>query len=98
MLFAEGLIGLLLGIPRLGTDEIPRYLPRAGSTALQTDHGITTFAAIFDEEAFGVRDGLEALIGNPGQLSWWAGGLLFCGYAALFVAAGWLVGRRRDIT
>jgi ABC-2 type transport system permease protein len=98
MLFLEGLISLILRIPQLGLADVPPLLPGAGSTALQTEHGITVFADRFGDEAFGVREGLEALIGVPGQLSWWAGGLLFAGYAALFLAAGWLAGRRRDIS
>jgi ABC-2 type transport system permease protein len=98
MLFLEELISLVLRIPQLGLADVPSLLPGAGSTALQTDHGITVFADRFGDEAFGVREGLEALIGVPGQLSWWAGGLLFAGYTALFLAAGWLAGRRRDIS
>jgi len=97
-LFFEGLLSLVLRIPQLGLDGVPPYLPGAGSTALQTDHGITAFAETFGDEAFGVRDGLESLVGTAGQLSWWAGGLLFAGYAAMFLAAGWLAGRQRDIT
>jgi ABC-2 type transport system permease protein len=98
MLFLEGLISLILRIPQLGLADLPPLLPKAGSTALQTEHGITVFADRFGDEAFGVREGLEALIGVPGQLSWWTGGLLFAGYAALFLAMGWLVSCRRDIS
>ena len=98
MLFLEGLISVIMQIPRLGLDEVPAYLPGAGSTALQTEHGISVFADRFGDEAFGVRDGLEGLIGVSGQLSWWAGGLLFAGYAAVFLAGGWFVGRQRDIS
>lgn len=97
MLFAEGLIGLLLGTV-LGADDLPKYLPGSGSTALQTDHGITVFASTFDDEAFGVREVVESLVGSADQLSWWGGGLLFAAYTAAFVAAGWFVGERRDIT
>jgi ABC-type transport system involved in multi-copper enzyme maturation permease subunit len=97
-LFFEGLLSLVLRIPRLGLDGVPPYLPGSGSEALQTDHGITTFARTFGEEAFVVRGGLEALVGTSGQLSWLAGGVLFAGYTAAFVAGGWLAGRQRDIT
>jgi ABC-2 type transport system permease protein len=98
MLFLEGLISLIMRIPQLGLDEFPPYLPGSGSTALQTGHGIEVFAKRFGDEAFGLREALQGLVGVPGQLSWWAGGLLFAGYAALFLACGWLVGRQRDIT
>jgi ABC-2 type transport system permease protein len=98
MLFLEGLIGLILSIPALGLDDVPRYLPGASSTALQTAHGIAAFASTFGDEQYVVRDSAEALVGNAGQLSWWAGGLLIACYAAVFVGAGWLVGDRRDIT
>jgi ABC-2 type transport system permease protein len=98
MLFAEGLISLILRIPQLGLADIPPYLPGAGSTALQTDHGISAFADSFGDEAFGVNEGLEALVGTPGQLSWWAGGLVFATYAAAFLTGGWLVSQKRDIS
>ena len=98
MLFLEGLISLIMRIPQLGLDEFPPYLPGSGSTALQTGHGIEVFAERFGDEAFGLREALEGLVGVSGQLSWWAGGLLFAGYAALFLACGWFVGRQRDIT
>ena len=97
LLFVEGLIGLLVGTV-LGADELPRYLPGAGSTALQTAHGITVFANAFGDEAFGVHDVVEGLVGSSGQLSWWGGGLLIAAYTAAFLAAGWYVGGRRDIT
>lgn len=98
MLFLEGLISLILRIPQLRLEDVAAYLPGAGSSALQTDHAITTFAAGFGDEAFGVREGLEAVVGSPDQLSWLGGGLVFAGYAALFLAGGWLAGRRRDIS
>jgi ABC-2 type transport system permease protein len=98
LLLAEGLISLILRIPQLGLSDIPPYLPGSGSTALQTEHGIRAFADTFGDEAFAVNDALTSLVGTTGQLSWWAGGLLFAGYTAAFVAGGWAAARRRDIT
>ena len=98
LLFVEGLLGLVLRIPPLGLDGVPRYLPGASSTALQTDHGIGAFASTFGDDQYAVRDGVEALVGTAGQLSWWAGGLVIACYATLFVGAGWLAADRRDIT
>ena len=97
-LFLEGMLSLILRIPQLGLGDVPPYLPGAGSTALQTGHGIAAFARTFGDEEYGVREGLEGLLGTAGQLSWWAGGLLIASYAALFVAAGWLAGDRRDVS
>lgn len=97
-LFAEGLISLVLGVSGSNAEEITRYLPGAGSAALQTDHGITVFANAFGDEAFGVRDLVESLVGSSDQLSWWGGGLLIATYAAAVLAAGWTVSRQRDIT
>jgi hypothetical protein len=98
VLVAEGLIGLVLRIPRLGLAELSHYLPGAGSTALQTGHGIAIFARSFGEDEFVVEQAVQALVGRSGQLSWAAGGLVLTGYAALAVAAGWLVGGRRDVS
>jgi ABC-2 type transport system permease protein len=98
MLFAEGLISLVLRIPQLNTEDVVPYLPGAASTALQTDHGIAAFAESLNEDAFMVEEALEALVGTQDQLSWWAGGLVFACYAALFLAGGWFFGRRRDIS
>lgn len=98
MLFAEGLISLILRIPQLGTAELAVYLPGAGSTALQTHHGINVVAETFGDEAFGAREALEDLVGVSDQLSWFGGGLLVAAYAAAFAAAGWFVAGRRDIT
>lgn len=97
-LFLEGLISLILNIPQLNLDDLAPYLPGAGSIALQTGHGISVFADRFGDEAFGLREVVEGLVGVTDQLSWWAGGVLFAGYAALFLAGGWLVGRQRDIS
>jgi ABC-2 type transport system permease protein len=97
-LFFEGLLSLMLRIPQLGLDDLARFLPSAGSTALQTGHGIAAFARTFGDEEYGMREGLEALVGTAGQLSWWTGGLLFAGYTALALAGGWLAARQRDIT
>jgi ABC-2 type transport system permease protein len=98
VLVAEGLIGLVLRIPRLGLAELAHYLPGAGATALQTGHGIATFARSFGEEELIVGQAVQSLVGQSGQLSYTAGGLLFAGYTMLSVAAGWLAGRRRDIS
>lgn len=98
MMFGEAVIRTILSIPQLNLDGVPPYLPGAGSTALQTSHGIEVFAGKFGDEAFGMREGLEAMVGVAGQLSWWTGGLLFAGYAAAFLASGWLVGGRRDVS
>jgi len=98
VLLLESLVGAILSIPRLGTGELTRYLPGAGSGSLQTDHAIRTFADSFGDEAFVAHQTTEGLVGDAGQLSWWAGGLLFAGYAAAAMAAGWLASQRRDIS
>lgn len=97
-LIFEGLLGIVLRIPQLGLEDVARFLPGSSSTALQTGHGIAAFARTFGDEEFSVHEALEALVGTTGQLSWWTGGLVFVGYAALALAGGWLVARDRDIT
>lgn len=98
MLFAEGIISLLLRIPQLGLSDVAAYLPGSSSTALQTTHGIVVFSDSFGDESVAVYDAVEALVGSTGQLTWWGGGLLFATYAAVFLTGGWLVGDRRDIS
>ncbi|HEY0636726.1 MAG TPA: hypothetical protein VGD67_03700 [Pseudonocardiaceae bacterium] len=98
LVFGETLIALALTLPAIGTEDLPRYLPESGTTALMTDHGITVFAEVFGEEyAFATREIVEGLVGDAGQLSWWGGGLLLAGYTAAAVGGAWLRGARRDI-
>lgn len=40
---------------------------------------------------------VHAAAGGAGDLGWWLSALVFLGYAALIVAAGWLVSRYRDV-
>ena len=41
---------------------------------------------------------LSAIVGSRGAFEWWASGLIFAGWTALFVVLGWVVNRRRNIT
>lgn len=97
-LFVEGLLSLVLGISGEPVEDVAKYLPGPAAASLQTDHGIAVFADVFGDEAFLTREIVETFVGSPDQLSWWRGGLLFGVYTAALVGAGWVVGRRRDIT
>jgi ABC-2 type transport system permease protein len=97
-LFVESMLSLLLGVSGEPAEDVVKYLPGPTAASLQTDHGITVFARAFGDEAFVTREIVETFVGTPDQVSWWGGGLLFAVYTAAVVAAGWVVGLRRDIT
>jgi ABC-2 type transport system permease protein len=43
-------------------------------------------------------DLIRVAAGAKGAFDWWASGLIFAGWAAVFVVIGWLVSKARDIT
>ncbi|KAA2254328.1 ABC transporter permease subunit [Solihabitans fulvus] len=49
-----------------------------------------------------LRDGVERVVrgvsGAAGAFDWWASGLIFAGWMAVFFGLGWLISQRRDIT
>ena len=65
-----------------GLGDVTAYLPGAASDALV---GASIFATMGGT-------------GGGSTLAWWAGGLLLLGYAVIFLALGWMLSWRRDVS
>lgn len=98
LLIGERLLAVLLGLVGSPAADLARYLPGFSSSALQTDHGLTVFAAAFGEQAQVTHEIAEALVGSADQLPWWGGGLLLAAYTVAVGTAAGLRCHRRDIT
>ena len=65
-----------------GLGDVTAYLPGAASDALV---GASIFATMGGA-------------GGGSTLTWWGGGLLLLGYAVVFLALGWMISWRRDVS
>jgi ABC-2 type transport system permease protein len=81
--------------------EIPPYLPNKTSGDMVSS---LSFDLFFQDlpRGFASTGGMETTLrgffGLQYSPAWWASGLLFITWTAVFGLAGWLVARRRDIT
>ena len=65
-----------------GLGDVTAYLPGAASDALVGASIFTTMGGA----------------GGGSTLTWWGGGLLLLGYAVVFLALGWMISWRRDVS
>ncbi|MBV9847530.1 MAG: ABC transporter permease subunit [Kutzneria sp.] len=110
-LLVENVIGLLLGF-QLPDSRLPGVLVNGsadgmtGATAARLI--VDKLAALYQSSNLGevisasdrqrVTDLVAAAAGARGAFDWWASGLIFAGWTAVFVGVGWLVSKSRDIT
>jgi ABC-type transport system involved in multi-copper enzyme maturation permease subunit len=94
-LIGESVIGLLLQAMKI--QNAAHYLPvQSARDSLL----VFSFDRFFDVVRLGPGDvqRLKDFAGTTDLPQWWATGLVFVGYAVVFILAGWAVSRRRDIS
>jgi ABC-type transport system involved in multi-copper enzyme maturation permease subunit len=91
----ESVIGLLLQAMKI--QNVSHYLPIASARDSLLVFSIDRF---FDVVRLAPEDvaRLKDLAGTADLPQWWATGLVFVAYAIVFILAGWMVSRRRDIS
>jgi ABC-2 type transport system permease protein len=94
-LIGESVIGLLFQAMKI--QNVEHYLPVASARDSLLVFSIDRF---FDVVRLAPEDvaRLKDLAGTADLPQWWATGLVFVGYAIVFILAGWAVSRRRDIS
>ncbi|HEX7660197.1 MAG TPA: hypothetical protein VF444_12040 [Pseudonocardiaceae bacterium] len=85
-----------LGLPW----KVAGYLPNQAADGMTSSLAGEVFlhsTTLLDQVDFR-NEAIQILAGARGALDWWLSGLIFLGYAAVFVVFGWLANRNRDIT
>jgi ABC-2 type transport system permease protein len=96
-LVGEAVIGVLL--QALKIQKVTDYLPiTAARDSLETFSFDRFLSELSPSVSSSNLSTLRDLAGVTDLPPWWATGLVFTGYAVIFILAGWAVSRRRDIS